>query len=636
MLETMRNQAQSWIAKVILGGIALSFVLWGVGDYFTGSNADPVATINDKPIDSSAFYLSYERQLGAYRAMLGKQFSKELADSLNLKETTLQTLINRQVMLDQAEKLHLAAPESVVLERVHGDPAFQSAGAFDIQRYHVLTRNMGFGSPLDYEQDLRLNIMVDALQKALTSSAYVSESEIHARFAELYEQRVLSAIVVDSGSLIAQVKVDDAAAKAWYESHKADYQSPLRIKVNMVEINPRELAMDIAVDDAEVRAEYEQRQQEFLLPEQRKARHILIRVAADASSSDRAAAKKKIESIQARLKAGEPFDSLAKELSDDQATAVKGGELGWFRKGVMVPAFDQAVFAMSKGEVSGIVESQFGYHLIKLEDVREAHARPFDEVKDEVKQKLVAAKAADEAYKLSQDLDDALGMEDSLKAAADSLNLKMVSSDAVSRDEALAVPLLAESELANKAFSTLPGQPVEIVETGDGRFVAIEVVDRIDPDVLPFAKVVRKVYSDLKQSEANKKAKEIADEILAASDKTMDELAQKYGQAKYISKPIRSSGVGDSAAWLTAAVRDSAFRTAAGQWVDKVLPVAQGYAVVRVKKVIAPDDKSYKKEHDKIAKAVRKRKGEMRFARWLASVRDQYDIVIHEKALQRF
>jgi len=636
MLESMRNHAQGWIAKVILTGIALSFVLWGVGDYFTGGNAEPVARINDSPIDGGEFYAAYERQLNSYRAMLGKQFSSELLESLNVKETTLQTIINRRIMLDVAAKLGLAAPEAVLLNSVQSDPIFQSAGKFDPKRYQILTRNMGFGSSQDYENDMRLTIMIDALEKALVNSAYVSEAEVRELFNRKYEQRVLSAIVVDAGSMLSKVEVDDAAAKAWYEANKSSYQSPLRIQVNLVEINPRDLVADGEIDEATIRAEYEKRKVQFSEPEQRKARHIMVRVQETDSEMVRVAARNKIEAAQARIKAGEDFSTVAKDVSADTATAVKGGELGWFKQGMMVAAFDAAVFSMDKGTTSDIVETQFGFHLITLDDIRAARETPFEEVKDVLKTELLTAQAAEESYKLSQDLDEALGMEDSLKAAAAAVDLKMISSKAVSMDEAMVEPGLSDPQVRQKAFATLPGQAVEIIETNDGRFVAIEVVERIEPEVLPLAKVTRRVYSDAQQVAASKKAREVADEIRKLSGKSLDELAQQFGQAKFISKPVRSSGVGDDAQWLTSAVLDQAFKAPQGAWVDQSIAVPQGFAVVRVEQVIAPPEDDFIAQKEAITKEAVKAKGTVRFARWLSSVREGYEITTNEKALALF
>ncbi|MDQ7000230.1 MAG: SurA N-terminal domain-containing protein [Mariprofundus sp.] len=636
MLESMRNQAQSWLAKVMLIGIALSFVLWGVGDYFSDGGAEPVATINGKPVGGTEFYQAYERQLNAYRSMLGKNYSKELVNSMNVKGNTLQTIINRRIMLDVANQLGLTAPETVLLSTVRNNPSFQSAGTFDPKRYQILTRNMGFGSAQDYENDLRLNILVDTLQKAIAGSAQVSDSEVRDRFNHDYEQRVLAAIIVDPVTQMDQVKISDEQAKAWYEAHKNSYQSPLRIKVNAVEINPRDLAQEMSVDESEIKAAYDSRKSEFSEPEQRRASHILVKVPKGSSEDVYAAARKKLEAVQARIKSGEDFAKLAKEVSDDASNADKGGDLGWFKAGTMVPEFDQTVFSMDKGDVSDIVETQFGFHLIYLTDIRPARQTPYAEVKDKIRDDLIQARANEEAYKLSQDLDDALGMEDSLKAAAESLDLKVFTSDLVSMDDAEVTPLLSDPEIRSKAFATLPGQAVEIVETGDGRFIAFEVIERQEPAVLPYEKVARKVRADARLDAANNKARELADTIRASKGKSLDELAQQYGQAKYISKPVRSNGVGDQATWLTKAVLNKAFMTASGAWLNQSMNVPQGYAAVRIVKTVAPSDDEFAKQKASIVKQVRKTKGQVRFARWMASVREGYEIVINEKELDRY
>jgi len=406
--------------------------------------------------------------------------------------------------------------------------------------------------------------------------------------------------------------------------------------VNAVEINPRSLAQDMTVSDAEIKAAYEERKAEFLEPEQRRARHILIAVPKGSAEDVYKAARNKAESIRERIKAGEDFAKLAEELSDDKATAGKGGELGWFKASVMAPEFDQAVFAMDEDQLSDPVESHLGIHLIQLEEVRAAHQADLAGVKENIRTELVQKLAADEAYKLSQDLDDALGMEDSLSAAAASLDLKLFASDFVSQSDAEVTPLLTDTEVRNKAFATLPGQPVEIVETADGRFVALEVAERQEPEVLPFEQVISRVKVDARLEAANQKAREVADAIRSSSDKSLDELAQQYGQAKYISKPVRSSGTGDQAAWLTRPVLDLAFQTKSAHWLKESLNVPQGYAAVRVERVIAPSDEQFAKQMGNISREAAKTKGQVRFARWLASVRKGYEIVINEKVLERF
>lgn len=637
MLESMRNHAQSWMAKVILGGIALSFALWGVGDYFLGSRVEYVAEVDGKPIADSTFAQAYERQLNSYRAIFGKRFSKDLARQLNVKETTLQTLINRQLMLDEAYDMGLVAPEAALVASVQSNPAFQSATGFDPNRYQIITRNMGYRSTRDYEDEQRLNLMIDALQKAIIDSARVSDDEVRDRFNREFEKRTIAAVIIDPKSLESDITVTDKEARDYYDKHPEQYQSPLRVKLDAVEIDPKQLAGEVSVSDAELKQAYEDRKAEFTTPEQRHARHILVKLPATADEATKQAARKKIEAAAARIANGESFAKVATEVSED-ITADKGGDLGWFARGTMVPAFDEAVFSMQKGEVSDVVETQFGLHLIKLEDVRPEKVKSFAEVRDTLLQKLNTEKASEEAYKLSQDLDDALGQLGKLQDAADSVNLKVRHIGPISSDEALANDLLgSDAKLRALPFSTMPGDAVNVIELDDGRFVAIEVLDHIEPKLRPYSEVAADAHADARHAAAVAKADKLAADLLSgAGDITPDAMAQSAGQPKYLSKPVRSNGVGDDSTWLTPSVIDTAFRTNSGTWAGKPVNTSRGLALVYVEKVEAPAAAELTKQRAAIRKEVQKSKGAVRFARWMASVRDRHEIVLHKDVIARF
>jgi len=637
MLESMRNQAQSWIAKLILGGIALSFALWGIGDYFMGSQVETVAEVDGKPIVDSQFYQAYERQLNSYRAMLGKQFSKELVEQLGLKEETIQTLINRKLMLDEAYRMGLTAPEAALVASLQSNPAFQSASGFDANRYKIITRNMGFRTTRDYEDEQRLNLMVNALQKAVVGSARVNDREIRDQFNREFEQRVLSAVIVDPASMMNKVSIDETQARDYYQAHLQSYRSPLKVKLNAVEISPDAFAADMAVDTADVEAAYDERKAEYAKPERRRASHILVRLNKSADEATRAAARKKIEGAKARLNAGEAFAAVAKELSDD-ATAEKGGDLGFFTRGTMVPEFDEAAFTLAKGDVSDIIETQFGFHILKVSEIEPANVTPIKDVYEDLAANIRRERAREEAYKLSQDLDNVLGMEGSLTAAAKSLNITVKEIGPISADEALGNVLLgSDPSLRTAAFSTLPGEAVNIQELDDGRFVAIEVLERIEPDTLSFADAAVRVYEDARLAEAQKQAKSLAEEILAkAGNETLDKLSQDYGQPKYISKPVRNSGIGDESDWITPAVLDQAFRTVAGGVIASPVEVSKGFAVIQVKEAIAPAESEFEAQKEALRVEVERSKGAVRFARWMATVRDNHDITINHKLLERF
>lgn len=530
MLESMRNQAQSWIAKAILAGIALSFALWGIGDYFLGSRVEYVAEVDGKPIADSEFIQAYQRQLNAYRASFGGNLPKELIEQLNIKESALQTLINRHLMLDEAASLGLTAPEAALLASIQANPMFQSASGFDADRYRNITYAMGFGSTRDYEDEERLNLLVNALQGAVMNSSQVSSKEIRDYFAREFETRELAAIIVEPDHLIDKVSINDEQARTYYDAHQSDYMSPLRLKLSAVEIDPQNFASDILIEESDVTAEFEARKSEF-------------------------------------------------------------------------------------GE------------------------KTLDEVRNKIIEELRNYRAGEEAYRLSEDLDNALGMEGSLKAAASVLNLPVREIDAISATEALGDTLLgSDPTIRNHAFSSMPGDTVNILTLDDGRFVAVEVLNRIEPATLSYADVAAQVYADAKRAQAVELAKKMADEILSAaiSGKPLDALAQQFGQPKYISKPLRSNGIGaDETDWLTPSMIDSAFRKVEGEWLDKPINISKGLAVVQVQKVNAPSDEEFAAQKESMRKEVSQAKGAVRFARWMASIRDRHEITMHRDILDR-
>ena len=639
MLESMRKHTEGWIAKVILGAIILSFALWGVGDYFTGNQVETIAEVNGEAILDVEFATTYQRQLANYANMLGEQFTKELAERLGVKNETLQTMINRKLMLMETQHMGLVSPDEAVLATVQGTPQFREEGkGFSPTRYQALIRQMGFASPRDYENYLRQNIMIDTLQNAIISAATVSDAEVKAKFDASFEKRVIAALIVDPETLKANIEVNDDEARDWYETHESLYQSPLKVELQVVDINMADVMDNLSVSDAEIEQAYNERQAEFGTPEKRRASHILIRVPRDASEEVKQTAQAKIDAAKARIDAGESFADVAKDVSDD-VTSSSGGDLGFFARGAMVPEFEAAAFdQLEVGQVSPAIETQFGLHLVKLKEIQEADIKPLSEVKDTLQVQLLEEKAADEAYKLSGDLDNALGMEDSLTAAAKAVDLPVRNLGELTRDNVLANPLLSQSdELQKKAFSTMPGDAVEIIEVDNGHFVALEVVNRIEPSIMDYEDVVKQVYDDVRNAQAEEQAQAIADKALAAGNEgeSIDALAQQFAQAKFISKPVRSNGEGDDALWISAVIPD-AFRTPNGYWVNKTIPTAQGIAVVFVQDVQEADDALFADEEEGLREQVKKSKGAVRFARWMASLRDRHDIEINQRVLNRF
>ncbi len=640
MLENMRNQAQSWIAKIILGGVALSFVLWGIGDYFNSAQVQTVAEVDGTPITDGEFRVAYERQLNSYRALLGKQFSKSAVAALGLKQNTVQTLINRHLMLAEAADMGLVAPNDALVDNVRRNPAFQSAGSFDEQRYKVLTRNMGFRTPTDYEASVRMDLIANAMQQALIQSATISEDDIRQRYADEYEQREIEALIVEPSAIAKNINISDQQARDYFAAHRDAYRSPLKLSMNVVFIDPQKLAADIVIDDADIKAAYEEHQDRYLQPETRRVRHILASFPKNADAEARKAARAKIEKARKQIKSGKSFANVAKRMSNDKASAKNGGDIGYLPRGATVSAFDAAMFSTDKGKISDTIETQFGLHILQVEDIKPEQIKPLQEVREDLRKELALAKADEEAYRLSQDLDDALGREDTLKAAADSINLSSKTYGPISIAEARAYPVFGNAAFRSELFNKQPGDTVDVIEQDNGRFVAIEVLKRSEPANLPFEKASKQVYKDARAAAARTQAQQLAEKLLkqaSASGSTFAALAQQYGLPLYLSKPVRSNGSGDNDAdWLSPESLQAAFNLNEGAVVNRVLQAPKGFAIVKVKRIIKADAGEFDKQRQAIHDELVKARGAVRFARWMAATRDRHEILVHNKVVERF
>ncbi|MDQ6961173.1 MAG: SurA N-terminal domain-containing protein [Mariprofundaceae bacterium] len=639
MLETMRNQAQSWIAKVILLGIMLSFALWGVGDFFSDSNMDTVAEVDGKSISAQKFQNTYNQQLNNYRSMLGASFSKELADNLGLKENTLQTMINRQLMLDEAASQGLVGPTTTLLARIQATPAFQSAeGQFDASRYQALTRNLGFRTPVDYEHDQQLNLMVEALERTFTESTQITKDAIYQRFLEKEEKRDLTALIVETASLEKSIEMSDDDIQAYYDDNKSQFMSPVRLRLIAVDINAAKMLDLVEVKDDDVKAAYESSQDQWNSTEERRASHILVRLAPDAADDVKEAAQAKIEAVLARVKSGENFAVVAKEVSED-TTAAQGGDVGFFEKGRMVPTFEQAVFDLEKGATSDVVKTDYGLHVIQLTDIKAARQKTFDEVKEQVQVKLRMEKAGEASYEISRKLEDMLGQEDHLKDAVKDLDIALLDLGELSQQESMAQDLLrVDDEYRKQVFRSSVGDSIEVVEISSGRFVAVEVLERLDPQEQALADVKEQVTTFAKQEKVKVAVREQATALLAKHQGDLSSLAKASdAQVLYTAKAVKLDGTGDEkSGWLKNDLLDQAFLLEEGQVAAQVFETEKGFALVQVDRILTASDDDFALMRDDLETELRKSGGQSRFERWMSSVRQHHDIQVNKSILLKF
>lgn len=408
------------LVQIVLALIILPFALWGVSSYDkSGNSAAVVATVNGVKITQQEFENALRQQQERMRQQLGANFDAAMFDSPGIKRALMENLVTQRLLVERAKAVKLVTTDDQIAQVIGGVEAFQDGGKFDRKRYAAVLASNNM-SPLMYEARLRDEMIGQKMQETYEQNGFSPNSVAENIFRLNEQQRMVSVFPVSFQAYIAQAKVDDAALKKYYDQNQNEFQVPEQAKVEYVKFSMDNLLAKADVHKEDARKYYDEHQNEFGTPEQRQASHILITVAPAASQAERDAAKAKAEKLlqQVRQKPA-MFAELAKQNSQDPGSAEKGGDLGFFGRGMMVKPFEDAAFGLKVGEISGLVQSNFGYHIIKLAAIKPSRVLPFDEASAGIVSKLRQQKAADMFAELAEKFSNTVyEQSDTLKPAA--------------------------------------------------------------------------------------------------------------------------------------------------------------------------------------------------------------------------
>jgi peptidyl-prolyl cis-trans isomerase D len=388
MLQSIRDNAQGWLAWVIVGLISIPFALWGIHEYL-GPNADTaVAKVNGQELSQQEFTEHYRRML---RQVRNFQPDREI-DEAKLKQSTLDQLIEDELMVQTSVNHGLRVGDALLAARIHAFPFFQEEGRFSEALYQQALQAQGLPA-LAFEEQMRRSLLNDQLRNGIQQSALLSSADAAALDRLQEQQRQISYLLIPAEKFAGQIEVGEEDIGQYFEAHKSEFFTPEKVSIDYVELSDADLAAKLSVDEAMLQARYEEQKAHFTTQPEWHAAHILIK-----SETDEAAAKKQAEELAQRARAGEDFTELAKQFSADTGSAPNGGDLGFFSPGAMVKPFEDAVAAMQPGEISAPVQSRFGYHVIKLIEAKPARTREFEEVREELRETLQAELADTEFY----------------------------------------------------------------------------------------------------------------------------------------------------------------------------------------------------------------------------------------------
>lgn len=512
MLQTIHDKLKGWLAGVVLGAIGLVFVFWGIN--WTLSAPTYAAKVNGHEISGNEVRQTYQQQLAQYE----RQANGALDDAqrAELKKHVLDDYVNSEALVSRADELGYRVSDGELLDAMAQVPAFQVDGKFDKTHAVAVLKAQG-RSVAEIEALFRRDVKLRQLDSALSESSFVTATEFKQLSALTRQQRELAWLTVPAAKYAADATPDEAALKAYYEAHKAEYMTPETVNLRYVEISLAELAKKVSVDDAQLKAYFDEQKtktpERYTQPEQRRVRHILLQVT---DPKDDAAVKAKAEAILKRADAGEDFSKLAKEFSQDPGSAQQGGDLGWSDRKVWVAPFADAAFSMKEGEIRGPVKTQFGYHILKLDGIQPASVKSFEQSKSD----LEAEYRKTEAERLFNNAQDQL---------ADAALQNTTDIDVVARKAGLTVHEIPDFSRAGgsgdlgkspavleAAFSAdvLDGRLSSIVEVEKGRGVVLRATDHKLPAQKPLDAVRTEIVAAWKKQRGTELAAAAAAEAV--------------------------------------------------------------------------------------------------------------------------
>lgn len=542
MMDRLREGVNSIAVKIILGLIILSFVFAGVGSYITGGGNNAAAKVGNTEIGRGEFEQAYQNERNRMQSQLGDYFSQMLADPAyveSFRKSVLDRMINDVLLEQQAESLGLRISDSQIRTMILEMPQFQTAGQFDQEVYQAALRRAGFG-PETFAEYMRRDLMRNQLVTALQGSEFVLQGEIDTQSQLIAQTRDIRTVTLSVAELAKGIELTEEEIAEYYQQNPLAYTRPEQAKVSYIELSAEALKGQINVTDEQAEQYYNEHLDKYSTEEQRKVSHILVQ------GDDEA----KAQAILDELNAGADFAALAEEKSDDFGSADIGGDLGWIERDVMDPAFEDAAFALQNvGDTTGLVKSEFGYHIIKLDELQDSKAQPFSEVAAEIKQELLDQEAVDQFYELQTELEKvAFEYPDSLDDSAEAINAKIHTTDFVSQIDApelLKTPAVMQAILSPEVKED--GLNSEVIEVAPEHVIVVRVEETRDETVLPLEEVNDQVVAALSNVKAEQQAIELGvslvNELKAGNEAVLAENDLAFSELETIdrSSPLASS-----------------------------------------------------------------------------------------------
>ena len=541
MFDFVRNNK-----RVMYGVLALlivpSFIFVGVDSYQNrGDSAAGVAEVDGRSITQQEWDDAQRRQIDQARQQLGPQFDQKMFDTPEAKREVLENLVAERAVNAEIARNHLTVSDKAIYEAIQGMTGFKKPdGSFDMDQYKAALAAQGM-TPEMFDARMRRDMAIQQLAGSIQSTAFAPRS-VASRISDINDQeREVQELLFPIANYLPQVKVTDEMVKAFYDKNAQLFQIPEQVKAEYVVLDQAAVESQVSVSDAEVEQYYKTNTKNFVTPEQRTASHILITSPQGAKPAEQAAAKAKAEAVLAEVRKNPAdFAAIAKAQSQDPGSAAQGGDLGVVEKGGLVKSVEDAVYSLKEGEVSGIVPSEFGFHIIKVTSIKPSEQKPLEAARAEIAEELKKAKLSKKYSELAESFNDIVyEQSESLKPAADKLGLQIQTVDGLTRKPN---PALGAAPYNNEKFlaalystdSIKNKRNTEAVEVAPAVLVAGRVVEFKPAAKRPLAEVEAAIRQRVTQEEALRLAREAGEAKLKAARASGD--AAGFGDVKVLSR----------------------------------------------------------------------------------------------------
>jgi len=605
MFEFIRTHKR-WMYGILLLLIVPSFVFVGMESYQSNDGGAGVATVDGQKITQQEWEDAQRRQIDQARQMMGAQFDQKLFETSEAKQAILNNLVAERAINAEINRAHMTVSDATLQKTIMDIQQFrQPDGGFDMEGYKAALAAQGM-TPEMFDQRLRRDLAVQQLSGAIQATAFAPRSVAN-RLSDINDQeREVQELVFPIATYLPQVKVTDDMVKAYYDKNAQLFQIPEQVKAEYVVFNASTVESQVEVTDAEVADFYNKNLKNYTTAEQRSASHILITMSRDADAATQAAAKKKAEAVLAEVRANpDNFAAIAKANSQDPGSAQSGGDLGVVEKGLFVKSVEDSIYALKQGETSGLVQSEFGWHIIKLNSIKPSSQRSLDDAKADIAAELKKQKMSTKYTELAGVFSEtAYDQSESLKPVADKLKLQIQTADNLTRTPN---PALGDAPINNAKFlaalfstdSVKNKRNTEAVEVAPSVLVSGRVVEFRPASKRPLAEVDAQIRQRVTLEEAARLARAAGEAKLNA--------VKASGDATGFAAPVSVSRTKEPAINPTAAIAVlKADVTKLPAYVGVEVP-GQGYGVYRIAKVsqpATPDAARRKQESDQIGQLV--------------------------------